>query len=389
MINDHSDEKIITLEGRIDSNNAFDVEKRLMEQASPVENEGIILDAEKLEYISSAGLRILLRLKKECGNIRVINVNSDVYEIFDTTGFTEMFDVEKSYRRVSIDDCVEIGRGANGIIYRMDTDNVVKVYEDINALDEIRHERKMAKLALILGIPTAISYDVVKIGDKYGSVFELLSSVSFSNILSTEPDRIGWCVDESVKLLKLIHGISVPKGKLPDIRERVLSWVDYLNVVLPEDKLQKIRRLINDIPYEDSLIHGDFHTKNLMVHNGEVMIIDMETLAVGHPVFDLAFMFNAYQGFSEYDNEQVKRFQGFDIKTSVDFWNRSLAKYLETDDAEKIRKIRDKARVIGYIRLIEFGVVHLGIDTDVGRNNIAVWKEHLLELLDETETLVF
>ena len=69
-----------------------------------------------------------------------------------------------------------------------------------------------------------ISYDVVKVGRSYGSVFELLNARSFSKILSTEPEKMDWCVKEYVELLKKIHSTLVPAGKLPDMKETVLSW---------------------------------------------------------------------------------------------------------------------------------------------------------------------
>ena len=106
------------------------------------------------------------------------------------TGFTELMTVEKAYRRVSVDGCEIVGEGANGTVYRIDGDNVVKVYKDANALDEIQKERELARLALVLGIPTAISYDVVRVGDSYGSVFEMLDARSFSKILAEHPEKM-------------------------------------------------------------------------------------------------------------------------------------------------------------------------------------------------------
>ena len=202
---------IIPLVGRIDSNNAAELEKQIQAQLTGKGFVPVELDAEKLEYISSAGLRVLLRLKKEHPVLSVTGVNSNVYEILEMTGFTEMMTVEKAYRVVSIDGCEEIGRGANGTIYRIDQDNVVKVYNNADALDDIRHEREMAKLALILGIPTAISYDVVKVGNSYGSVFELLNARSFSRILTDEPQKLDWCVQEFVTLLKKSTARLLPK----------------------------------------------------------------------------------------------------------------------------------------------------------------------------------
>ncbi len=178
---------MIFLEGRIDSSNTRAAEEEIGRILAENPGKGIIFDADKLDYISSAGLRVILRVKKSFPDLTITNVSSEVYEILDMTGFTEMMTVEKAYRVVSVEGCEEIGRGANGTIYRIDQDNVVKVYNNADALDDIRHEREMAKLALILGIPTAISYDVVKVGNSYGAVFELLNARSFTRILTDEP----------------------------------------------------------------------------------------------------------------------------------------------------------------------------------------------------------
>ena len=194
----------IELKGRIDSGNAARIEQEILKQLESGDASCVILDAKELDYISSAGLRVILRLKKTYPDVRIRDVSSEVYEILDMTGFTEMMPVEKAYRTVSVEGCEEIGRGANGAIYRIDQDNVVKVYINADALEDIQHEREVAKLALILGLPTAISYDVVRVGDSYGSVFELLNARAFSQILASEPEKTDWCVKEYVSLLKKI-----------------------------------------------------------------------------------------------------------------------------------------------------------------------------------------
>ncbi|MBQ5354472.1 MAG: anti-sigma factor antagonist, partial [Clostridia bacterium] len=212
---------VVRLAGRIDSNNAAKVEEEIFCQLEGKDSCPLELDASDLNYISSAGLRVLLRLRKTHPDMTLTGVSSEVYEILEMTGFTEMMKVEKAYRVVSIEGCEEIGRGANGTIYRIDRDNVVKVYNNADALADIQHEREVAKLALILGIPTAISYDVVKVGESYGSVFELLNARSLSKILATEPEKMDWCVNEFVTMLKKIHSTVVPEGKLPDMKETV------------------------------------------------------------------------------------------------------------------------------------------------------------------------
>ena len=342
-----------------------------------------------MEYISSAGLRVLLRLKKEHPALSVTGVNSTVYEILEMTGFTEMMTVEKAYRIVSIDGCEEIGRGVNGTIYRIDQDNVVKVYNNADALADIQHEREMAKLALILGVPTAISYDVVKVGNSYGSVFELLNARSFTKILTDEPQKLDWCVEELVALLKKIHGTVVPEGKLRDIKETVLYWVSTMQSCLPADAAEKLLALVQAVPHDNHMIHGDYHTKNIELQNDEVLLIDMDTLSVGNPVFEFAHIYNSLIGFSEWDHEHIKRFQGYDFETAKAFWAKTLAAYLETDDAAKLRDAEEKIRIVSYTRLLSRSIRHGECETETGKHEFSLWKGELLELLEKTDTLLF
>ena len=379
----------LILSGRIDSNNAGDTEAAIRAIADQAPGKPVLIDAEGLEYISSAGLRVILRLRKTNEDVHIINVNPEVYEIFDMTGFTQMMTVDKAYRVVSVEGAEEIGRGANGTIYRIDQDNVVKVYNNADALEEIQHEREVARKALVLGIPTAISYDVVRVNDSYGSVFELLNAKSFSKILAEEPEKMDWCVKEYVDLLKKIHGTLVPKGQLPVLKDTVLSWGEFMKPYLTEEEHEKLMRMINEIPEDDHMVHGDYHTKNVELVDDEVLLIDMDTLAVGHPILELASMYNAFIGYSEYDHNNVKKFQGFDFETALEFWHKVLSAYLETSDEKKIREVEDKARIIGLIRMIRRSIRRKGLETPDGKAEIELWLSELKELLGKTDSLLF
>lgn len=378
----------VWLSGHIDSANAEEVKSELFgkigDAAGPV-----TVDASGLEYISSAGLRILLQLRKKHAELHITDVSPEVYEIFDVTGFTQMMDVSRAYKKVSIDGCEVIGKGANGTIYRIDKDNVVKVYNNADALEDIQHEREVARLALILGIPTAISYDIVKVGDSYGSVFELLNARSFSKILETEPERIGWCVSEYVELLHKIHDTEVPEGKLPDMKKTALGWAKFMKDHLPEETGSKLVKLVEDVPYSNHMIHGDYHTKNVELTNDEVLLIDMDTLAVGDPVFEFASIYNALIGFYELNHDGVVEFQGFSYDTSVTFWNKVMAAYAGTDDAAVIESLSDRARIIGYTRLIRRSIRRGGLEDEQRKKEIDHWTEELIGFVSRIDCLSY
>ena len=91
----------ISVDGRIDASNAPEAEEKIFTIKNENPGKHTVLDADKLEYISSAGLRVILRLRKEEPKLAIINVASDVYEVFDMTGFTDMVTIEKAYQRMS------------------------------------------------------------------------------------------------------------------------------------------------------------------------------------------------------------------------------------------------------------------------------------------------
>ena len=95
----------LSLSGKIDSLNAFEIENNIKQIREQYAADSILLDCDQLETISSAGLRVILRLNQDMDDTRMINVHSEVYEILDITGFTEMMDVQKAYRVLSLDGC--------------------------------------------------------------------------------------------------------------------------------------------------------------------------------------------------------------------------------------------------------------------------------------------
>ena len=391
MIQSRVSENVLTilLQGRVDSVTAPVAEAEIEKVRAETPHTALILDADALEYVSSAGLRVILRLRKNEPELRMINASAEVYDVFDMTGFTEMIPVEKAYRRLSVDGCEVIGQGANGRVYRIDADTIVKVYFNSDALPDIHRERELARRAFVLGIPTAIPYDVVRVGDSFGSVFELLNAKSFAKLINEAPQDTDKYVALYVDLMKKIHATVVRPEDMPDEREVVIGWVNFLRDYLPADKAEKLCALVEAVPVDHHMMHGDYHIKNVMMQNGEVLLIDMDTLCQGHPVFELASVFNAYVGFSEVDNSVSESFLGIPHDLSVSIWKKTLPLYLGTDDAEKVADVERKASLIGYSRLMRRLIRRGGLDNEQGRKEIETYKAHIIELLDKVDSLVF
>ena len=378
----------IVLNGRIDSTNASHTEKQIFEGID-ANAEKIIIDAENLEFISSAGLRVILKLRKAYKNIEIVGVSPDIYDVFEMTGFTEMINVQKGYRKLSVDGCEVLGEGSNGVVYRYDPEIVVKVYRNANALNEIERERRLARTALILGIPTAIPFDVVKVGDSYGSVFELLNAKSFSKLIAAEPENKDKYITEFIDLLKRIHSTEVSPEDMENMKTVAAGWAEYLTDYLPEEQSDKLLSLIRAVPERHTMIHGDYHTNNVEMQNGEVLLIDMDTLSYGHPIFELASMFLGFIGFGEVNPASAEKFMKLPYETTKYIWHKSLSLYLETDDEERMNEVAEKAMVLGYARLMRRTIKRIGFEAPEGKKIIDNCKNHLSVLLGKVNTLDF
>lgn len=86
---------VFALIGRLDTTTAPDLEKELKESLNGVSE--LTLDFAGLEYISSAGLRVLLSAQKimnKQGDMKIRNVNETILEIFEVTGFSDILTIE-------------------------------------------------------------------------------------------------------------------------------------------------------------------------------------------------------------------------------------------------------------------------------------------------------
>ena len=377
----------IATEGRIDASNSAEAEAKIFAIKSANPDKHVVVDADKLEYISSAGLRVILKLRKEEPELAIINVAPEVYEVLDMTGFTDMVTVEKAYRRMSVEGCEFIAKGANGAVYRYDDETIVKTYFARDALPEIKQERENARRAFVLGINTAIPYGIVRVGDNYGTVTELLNAVSVTKLIRDNPDDMSEAAKYYIDMLKSIHAIEVEDGLVPDMRETALAWADFVSAHIPEEQSKKLRALIEAVPKQNTLMHGDYHTNNIMVQNGEPLLIDMDTLCMGHPVFELGSMFNAFIGYSELDHRVTMNFFGFPHEIADKFWNLVLGMYLGSDDEDFCRSIAEKAMVVGYTRMLRRAIRHP--DEADSPAKIARCKEMLAILLEKVDSLTF
>lgn len=379
------DELTICLEGRLDATTVSDLEKELVEIDT---SKDIIFDFDNLEYISSAGLRFILKVKKENDDVKVINCKPEVYSIFEMTGFVDILDVSKALRKVSIDGCEIIGKGFFGTIYRIDKETIVKVYREGCSIESIKKEIDVARKAFVLGVPTAIPYDIVKVGNLYGAVFELINSKSLPEMIN-EGENLEKLVKELVDLLKKIHSTKVENGEFISTKQTIIERAANCRSYLPKEIGEKLMRLIYDIPMSNTIIHGDFHIKNIMKQNDELLLIDMDTISVGHPIFDLSGIYATYHAFACVNKNNPQEFLGISPEQSEKILELTFKYYFNDKSEEYIADVKYKASILAYMQVLWLQTSFIDENNEVQKQEIEFCKNYLTQNLPKIDSLAF
>ena len=199
-----------------------------------------------------------------------------------------------------------------------------------------------------MGIPTAIPFDIVKSEDMYGLVFELVNADLVSNYLNEHPDQLENIAKQYAQTMKLLHTTQVAKGALDSTKELYRNRIEGLRAYMTDDEVETLLRINEAIPESDTVVHGDYHPKNIMIQNGELILIDMADLTTGHPLYDLGSMALSHHIPSD---GRLELITGMKAEMVRRLWQLFLVNYLGTDDPRAIELFAKKISVVGLMKM--------------------------------------
>lgn len=285
---------VLRLIGRLDASSA----PSLASQEWPDEVTTLDLDLDACPFVSSAGLRELLRTQKRMaarqGRVIVTNVSRDVQHILEMTGFSALLDVRLKRRQISIDGLEPISAGVCGECFQLDTETVVKLYHEGVDPAIAEQEKAFAKAAFVLGIPTAISYDVVECGSRTGIVYEMLDAQLFSAVIRQDVAHLDAHAATLAQVAKTIHATPADATVFPDLKERFRGYIAQMDFFLSAEEIALLQERLERIPDADTCVHFDLHSSNIMIRDGEPVIIDMGDFSRGSYLFDIGLVRTIY-----------------------------------------------------------------------------------------------
>jgi aminoglycoside phosphotransferase (APT) family kinase protein len=184
-------------------------------------------------------------------------------------------------------------------------------------------------------------------------MYELLDSETISDHIIRNPMNVEKYAAIMAELAHTIHSIEVTEDDgFPEVAERLRSYIS-TGVEFEDEKLaERCRELFDTIPVSNTLVHGDFHTNNVFLQNGEPLLIDLDRISRGDPRVEIADFYYFYVVLGENDPSVVEKFMGFSYDTSQKFFHYFLKYYLDTADEDRLRDVIEKISFICYVRMI-------------------------------------
>ena len=363
----------ITLPERINTTNAAEFEKELFAIDELRDAKEFIFDADNLKFISSLGLRVIFKLEKKFSEtpLTVINTSSEVREILEDTGITSFVKVYKKLRTVDLNSLELLGTGMYGSVYRINEEQILKVFHDVPTESVIRKGIDIIRLAFTKGIPTIMPFEVVKTEKGFGVVLELLMSQILSSIMHDNPKDFDMYVIKMVKLAKKLAATELGEGILDNRAEVTMNVVERAAEFLTDEEITAIKYYIDIVPPGKTSVHGDFHARNIMIMDNQLMLIDMDEFSCGHPIWDIGGTHRIYQMFPHFNDEITQKlFElkdmtladlyfkliGFTVDEADRCWQKFFDEYFKDYSAQEKIYLAETAKVYGAFATLIFAI---------------------------------
>ena len=195
--------------------------------------------------------------------------------------------------RISLDDYVLSGGGANGESYNHKTDPSVmlKLYFP-GKIQQPLDEMKLARKVYDMGIQTPEPGDYVVTEDgRYGIRFRRIpGKKSYSRATANEPEKIQQLATEFAQMCKQLHATHVDTTQFENVKDRYYRLLKENPFFTPTEK-NHLERFIVDVPDEDTAIHGDLQYSNAIFVGDQRYFIDLGDFCWGNHLFDVGMVY--------------------------------------------------------------------------------------------------
>ena len=228
--------------------------------------------------------------------------------------------------KISINDYVLSGGGANGESYAHKTDPTVmlKLYFP-GKIQQPLDEMLLARKVYDIGIPSPEPSEYVVTEDgRYGILFHRIpGKVSYSRATSNHPENVQQYAEEFALMCRQLHATHIDTAQFENVKNRY-HFLLAENPFFSSDEKGKLSRFIVSVPDTDTAIHGDLQYSNVVFTDTQRYFIDLGDFCYGNPLFDLGMV---YLSTNLSDDSFIQEVFHMEKAISIKFWEAFASAY--------------------------------------------------------------
>lgn len=238
-----------------------------------------------------------------------------------------------NYPQMDMSAWHQTGEGGNGKTYENPSKPgiMLKVNNSrSNDLESVKKEFDISQAVERLGLPTPKMYEIVRVGDAYATLAELIrNKKSLSRICHDEPARTEEMGILLARLGKSFFATPCDTSLFPSRKQQALLAIEKATFVSRKNR-EKIRSYIETLPDSTTCSHGDFQPGNVIQADGKNYWIDLGRFACGDPLFDIGHLYQVCQVYAPM--KQVQNIFHMTLDQFHRFWDAFATEYTGKKD---------------------------------------------------------
>ena len=269
----------------------------------------------------------------------------------------------QNYKDIDISAWTKVGEGGEGSTYTNPEtpDVLLKVSNHTltnGSLEAVSKEFHTSKAVYDLGLPTPEMVEIVRVGEDYGILSQLVKGKkSLAKMSGENPDSIDSYAASMAKLAKQFHATKASDCEwIPSHKALMLEVLNQTKMIGGKT-LERVRAFVQGLEDAPNLVHGDFSFSNLILADDQPYWIDLGHVTHGLPMFDLGHFYLYCNIFGK--QKRVQDIAHMTAEQMLRFWNSFALAYngpegLDAFNAECKRYAGLDVLLLGYIQNLTF-----------------------------------
>ena len=188
-----------------------------------------------------------------------------------------------------------IGQGASGVVFGYEEGTVLKLYRDTWTEAMVSSAYTVSDCVCAGGVTTAAPRELVKCGSRYGIIFDRLDGKALPVHIGADIEKRYASGERMGRMLAAVHGLKADSGVFPSLHTMFSGILERISGYFTEEQIRRFFDFLDSLPGGCCVLHGDFHENNILVCGDEFYLIDLDSMCIGSPVFDLMQTYCTYR----------------------------------------------------------------------------------------------